>query len=547
MQDGNSKRDGLGVRLHVGEETSDGAWQRHRDEAVPDQFGLVYWIMMLIGVGSLLSWNALITPISYLQLRIKGSVFETSFESMFTSTFTITCLLTLLAMQKLQNHVSLRVRILGSLALLFLVFFVLTGTAIAPLMLDESVFLDRIKAGSRAQFLLLMASGVLCGIGQGILSGSAMAYASIFARPKYLQAVSVGQGVAGMAVTITSLFISLPGITRSCAITDDGGTVALGAHSSLAAGGDNSEQARDIVTAAAVYFGAACCVLFICTAGFFLVERLPFTHARLRLAAADALSNEADTAEPFARDSSDLTAPLERVVPSSALVASASSSINGSLPADGSTIALISHMWKWSFSVGAIYVVTIAIFPALTSTIVAVPPFGNSSSAEAVKAHCEWSHLFVPLGFVLFNVGDTVGRNMPCIIRSPNAMLAAVFVRIIFAPLFMLCYTEAGGGMQLPVFPGDDALALIFIGFFSVSNGWLTSSIFVASQESLEPQLRNRAASLLVCLLNGGIALGASLSFLVRYIDCSPSASNGFDCNPFISPPLNISTARYLT
>ena len=142
----------------------------------------------------------------------------------------------------------------------------------------------------------------------------------------------------------------------------------------------------------------------------------------------------------------------------------------------------------------------------------------------------------------------------------------------------MLCHTAAGGALQLPAFAGDDALALLIMAIFSISNGWLTSSIFVASQSAIEPHRRNpyrqgdanrahsplrrssprrtthhpslithdsspcadSAASLLVCLLNGGIALGAALSFVVRYLDCTPSAANAFSCNPFISPSINI-------
>ena len=95
--------------------------------------------------------------------------------------------------------------------------------------------------------------------------------------------------------------------------------------------------------------------------------------------------------------------------------------------------------------------------------------------------------------------------------------------------------------MQLEPFGGNDALALVIMSVFSITNGWLTSSVFVASQSVIEPSKRDPAASLLVCLLNAGIAVGAALSFLVRYLDCSPSAANGYSCNPFVSPPLNVS------
>ena len=90
------------------------------------------------------------------------------------------------------------------------------------------------------------------------------------------------------------------------------------------------------------------------------------------------------------------------------------------------------------------------------------------------------------------------------------------------------------------LFAGDDAFALLIMALFSVSNGWITSSVFVASQTAIRPAARNPAASLLVCMLNGGIAVGAALDFVVRFLDCTPNAANGHSCNPFVKPPLNV-------
>ena len=107
-----------------------GLWEGRRDDLVLDRCSSVYLIMMLLGVGSLLPWNALITPIVYLRLRISGSGFESSFESMFSTIFTWTSFFSVLVLQKLQHHLSLQLRILGSLGLLLVVFALLTVLAI---------------------------------------------------------------------------------------------------------------------------------------------------------------------------------------------------------------------------------------------------------------------------------------------------------------------------------------------------------------------------------------------------------------------------------
>ena len=252
--------------------------QRQRDEAVSDRCGAAYLIMMLLGVGSLLAWNALITPIEYLKLRIAGSDFDSSFESMFSTTFTSISLLSLLAMQRIQHYVSLRHRIVGSLLLLLAVFVLLTGLAVAPLTLADDRLLGGLRDGATAQFTVLIVCGALCGIGQAFLSGSAMAYASIFDEPRYLQAVSGGQGVAGLALTLSNMLVSLPGIARVCA-SDSTTLHSLAAPASSV----SASHARDVITAAAVYFGAACAILVLCLVSFFVVEHLPFTRARLRL------------------------------------------------------------------------------------------------------------------------------------------------------------------------------------------------------------------------------------------------------------------------
>ena len=113
-------------------------------------------------------------------------------------------------------------------------------------------------------------------------------------------------------------------------------------------------------------------------------------------------------------------------------------------------------------------------------------------------------------------------------------MLAIVGARIVFAPLFLLCHSSGSTAFQLPLL-AFDAAPIILILVFSFLNGMLTSSTFVASQATVGARHHKAAASVLVLALNSGIFVGACLSFVVRFANCKPAASNGFDCNPFIS------------
>ena len=584
-----------------------------QDENVVDRFWLVKVVMYLLGVGSLLPWNALITPIEYFQLRFSGSEFERSFESFLTITFTCVSTVVVLSLQQWQHLVSLRVSIVVSLLLLIAVFVILTALAIAPLRLKDDALLAHLSGDASTQFAIVIACSALCGIGQGVLTAASMSYAALFARPRYLQAVSVGQGLAGLTITLGSLGVSLPGIARDCAGTGAAAASSLATISPLAtavsyaaadgvvAVGDapGVSHARDVVGAAAVYFGAAVTVLLCCLLGFVLAETLPFTRARKRLqqrseidgatgvcAGGGFQSGEGDGVIPLGSESLTTATRLnaDHSIVNAPAPAPATSTVangGGGGPASGEgvgTCELLATVWRFALSVCFIYSITIAIFPSLTSTIVAAPYARHAngtrdttltapaSPAARLLGHgvafsgapiarfsshtlggggggCEWVHLFVPLGFVIFNLGDTIGRNLPCLPRRPRTLLALCAARIVFAPLFMLCYTTAGGGLQLPLFWGSDALPLCIMLLFSLTNGWLTSAVFVTSQDAVSPALRGKVASLLVSMLNVGIFCGASLSFVVRYLDCTPSAANGFDCNPFISAPLSNASA----
>jgi len=285
-----------------------------------------------------------------------------------------------------------------------------------------------------------------------------------------------------------------------------------------------------VVVSAAIYFGASCLVILACFIGFLLVERLPFTLARKRMNAA--ATAPLGGAEGPTAESNLGQHPLSSASLSGTSLSSTSqlspTGVSADAPAisrDDSTLRLACELWKFSASVVLIYVATIAIFPSLTITIV------------ASSGGCQWKALFVPFSFVVFNLADTIGRNMSCVLTRPSTILGLVVARFIFAPLFMLCHTKHAGPLQLPVFAATDAMPYTFMFVFALSNGWLTTSVFVASQGVVEPSKRGRAASLLVCLLNCGIFLGSMLSFLVRFLNCTPTADD--TCNPFLKPVIN--------
>ncbi len=417
------------------------------DEAVRDRYHLVHIIMYMLGIGSLFPWNALITPVEYFRLRLAGSAFEASFESILTTTFTCLSLITILALQPFQNTLSLRFRVLASLVLLLVVFSTTAVLAIVPLTLGDAELIDALSSGAEVQFVMLIVSGGLAGIAQAALTGAAMSYASFFDQPHFIQAVSGGQGVAGLTVTLGSLFVSLPTIVRECspgpgvqaaasaeAVWEDGPVRAV-----------EPQHARDVVSAAAVYFCASVLVLLACLVGFLVMEKLPFTRARKRIAERRATlrpgspgagsprasspraSSPTGASSPAAlRSDEGCGAGLREAMLSSPVAdsgAGCSVLLDGD---DASTVVAVDdaddgdvlrRVWRWAASVTLIYAVTIALFPSLTSTIVSVSP------------SCGWKHAFGPVLFVVFNLFDTIGRNLPWYVRGGNSTLTISAMR----------------------------------------------------------------------------------------------------------------------
>ena len=100
------------------------------------------------------------------------------------------------------------------------------------------------------------------------------------------------------------------------------------------------------------------------------------------------------------------------------------------------TLDILKRIWVWILSVFICFLVTLAVFPAIT-VLVKSTTNGN-----------QWSDkYFIPVGcFLVFNIGDYVGRMLASIIKWPQAthggsiiILAISLVRIAFIPLFLLC------------------------------------------------------------------------------------------------------------
>ena len=101
-----------------------------------------------------------------------------------------------------------------------------------------------------------------------------------------------------------------------------------------------------------------------------------------------------------------------------------------------SSLDIVKRIWVWILSVFICFFVTLAVFPAITVLV------------KSTSSGNQWSDkYFIPVGcFLVFNIGDYVGRMMASIIKWPQAthggsliILIISLLRIAFIPLFLLC------------------------------------------------------------------------------------------------------------
>jgi equilibrative nucleoside transporter 1/2/3 len=85
------------------------------------------------------------------------------------------------------------------------------------------------------------------------------------------------------------------------------------------------------------------------------------------------------------------------------------------------------------FAVAGVFVVTLAVFPSITASVLSVNDGPGRSALFSPP-------LFVPLGFVAFNVADYLGRTLPhfkpFIFLRVKGLLAASIARIVFVVRF---------------------------------------------------------------------------------------------------------------
>ncbi|XP_074845877.1 equilibrative nucleoside transporter 1 [Carettochelys insculpta] len=447
-----------------------------------DRYKAVWLIFFTLGLGTLLPWNFFMTATRYFTSRlgdtqnvssldrvaeqnISAKGWEpppTYLQARFNNFMTLCAMLPLLVFTCLNSFLHQRipqkVRILGSLIAILLVFMITAALVKAPL--EPLPF-----------FVITMLKIILINSFGAILQGSLFGLAGLL-PVSYTAPIMSGQGMAGTFAALAMI----------CAI---------------ASGSELSDSAFG-------YFITACVVILLAIGSYILLPRLDFFRYysmkdKTKYQAHEGHSEQETKIDLIKKDEPN---GVEQRHP------------NDSAPQvpcqKPSVFSIFKKIWVMALSVCFVFTVTIGVFPAITAEV-----------KSTIAGRSNWELYFIPVScFLMFNVFDWLGRSLTAVCLWPGKdswlLPFMVATRMVFIPLFMLCNVQPRS--HLPVFFYHDAWYIVFIVLFSVSNGYLASLCMCFGPKKVLTHEAETAGAIMAFFLSLGLALGAVLSFLFRMV-----------------------------
>ncbi|NXS61182.1 S29A1 protein, partial [Brachypteracias leptosomus] len=445
------------------------------------RYKAVWLIFFILGLGTLLPWNFFMTAREYFISRLadptemshsRNKTGEATsppsyLQSMFDNFMTLCAMVPLLIFTCLNSFLHQRIpqqiRISGSLVaigLVFLVTAIMVKVAMEPLPF----------------FIFTMISIIFINSFGAILQGSLFGLAGLLPA-SYTAPIMSGQGLAGTFAALAMIF-----------------SIAIGAHKPESFIG---------------YFTTACVVIVLAIASYILLPRMDFfryysmkdkTEYRVYNAELetkrDLIKKGKGMRGRRGNEPNGMEQNNSKIIP-----------IHNS-DERPSVLAIFKKLWIMALSVCFVFTVTIGVFPSVTANVSTVLGEGNKWGLYFIAVSC----------FLLFNVFDWTGRSLTALFTWPgkDSCLLPVLVglRVIFIPLFMLCNVQPR--VYLPVVFSHDAWYIIFMIFFSISNGYLASLCMCFGPKKVLAHEAETAGAIMAFFLSLGLALGAAVSFLFR-------------------------------
>ncbi|KAG8950066.1 hypothetical protein FRC00_007876, partial [Tulasnella sp. 408] len=367
----------------------------------------------------------MITAMPYFLARLEGSSLQATFPSYLSSIFNVagfTALSYLTATAK-QTNTSKRIR--PSLTVITASMFTLTVSPFTPW-----------SAGTFFAFVLLNA---LFQASFGAYFQAALVRLASLFGPYAIQAFFTGQAAVGVAVSaVQFVAAALAGERKTSNDSPSNDLTSLD--------DDKDRMLREASTSAFWFFSLSTGFLVFTYGTYLWLTKLPVYHEVVHphLAPATAVEEneeaEIQEAEEDERSDDEGAHPMSRSMTESGhlLAVHVESQVRD---ADVSVLGVAKLNLFYNIAVGYVFIVTLSIFPPITASIRStnpVPETGRISIFSPI--------LFTSLHFLVFNIGDYVGRalcsNPRVHISSGRRLLTLSALRTIFIPLFLACNVQ---------------------------------------------------------------------------------------------------------
>jgi equilibrative nucleoside transporter 1/2/3 len=323
----------------------------------------------------------------------------------------------------------------------------------------STVCFRQVSSGTYLAFTLIMV--FFTSIATGLCQNGTFAFAASFGRPEYIQAIMTGQAVAGVLPSIAQILsvLAVPESHHRDDATSD------------------TTTSHENTTSALLYFLTATGI-----SALTLVAVVPLLLKHMR-------------------------------IQESQMIASVASLEDGAAPAKRKSVSMSTLYKKLNWlppTIFTSFLITM-FFPVFTEKVHSVIPADRAPRLLQPAT-------FIPLGFLVWNSGDLLGRLLTIFSHTfrprPGALFAFALLRAGFIPLYLLCNIDGRGAIV-----NSDIFYLVVVQIgFGVTNGWLGSSTMIAAQSYVDQAEREATGGFMALNLVAGLTAGSLLSFLVAGI-----------------------------
>lgn len=451
-------------------------------------------IFCLLGVGTLLPWNAFISSEPYFHARLCSIVGDGGgIELLFGLCFNVCGFLSLIVViatatgrTAAQSSSSGNYwQVLCALGLYLSLFAITTGAVLVDL--DPTLFLvGTLLSLSVFGSCLAVAGTKIVGI------------AAVFPPHVAIAPFFAGQATGGAFIALTNFISATQESPKSFWEEHCRQNNSTAGHF---VSDDNECPSYQPDMPTFWYFLLGSVILMFCIVGFIVLDRLPITQYYRQLA-----SGEQDAINDLSRPLlSDESAPQHTPNPDTN---------EGERSSDASSVRSVLKAIKFpALAILITSFVTLSLFPAYTSTL-------QSVSICETKNRLQ-NDLFEPLSFILFNFPDLLSRivapvfiDIRSVQRRPHWLLVAAAARFIFPGLFLFAKNSS---TDLP-YVDSDFYSISVSMAFAFSNGVLMSLCFMVAPlllpEDSTEMTRQRGSDLMNLNLACGLLGGSIASFI---------------------------------